>query len=186
MRRHIALSGAAALLAAMLLSTPQAYGAVLTFRGRLFSNVAGELPYNIRIEIKDFSPAEEAQALIQFMVKGDGDGFYKLLRSLDKGSLQFIGSLGLNIKFNIVQEYETEKGYRIIMVTEGRSVEPGTTKLLNVPWRFLVIILELDKNYNGAGRLYEDAEIGATGAGVFTMASSFSLSKELVNLRLAK
>jgi len=186
MKRHCVMAGAVGLLAAILLSAYPAFGATVTFRGRLFSNLAGELPYNVKFEIKEFTPPEEALRLVEFMAKGDAGGFYKLLRSLDKGNLQFIGGVGLNIKFNIAQEFETEKGYKIVLVTEGRSVEPGTFKYLNVPWRFLVIVLDLDKNYSGAGRVYEDAEIGASASGNFNMSSSFSLSKELVNIRLVK
>jgi len=186
MKRHIIIMGAVGLLAAILVGTHPAFGAVVSFRGRLFSSVAGELPYNVKIDIKEFTLLEEAQRIVQLMAKGDEDGFYKLIRSLDKGNMQFIGGLGLNIKFNIAQEYETEKGYRIILVTEGRSVEPGASKYQNVPWRFLIVILDLDKNYSGAGRVYEDAAIGATPAGNITLASSYSLSKELVNIRLVK
>jgi hypothetical protein len=186
MKRRIIIAGAGTLLAAFLLGALPAFGATVTLRGRLFSNVAGELPYNVKFDIKEFTPPEEALRIVEFMAKGDADGFYKLLRSLDKGNMQFIGGVGLNIKFNIAQEYETEKGYRIILVTEGRSVEPGTFKYLNVPWRFLLIVLDLDKSYNGAGRIYEDAEIGATPSGNFALSSSFSLSKELVNIRLVK
>jgi len=71
-------------------------------------------------------------------------------------------------------------------MTEGRSAEPGTNKMFNVPWRFLLVFLDLDKNYNGTGRIYEDAAIGATPSGNITLASSYSISKELMNVRLVK
>jgi hypothetical protein len=186
MKRRLAIMGAAGLLAVILLGTPPAFGEGVSFRGRLFSSVAGETPYNVKIDIKEFTLLEEAQRIVQLMATGDEDGFYKLIRSLDKGNMQFIGGPGLNIKFNIAQEYETEKGYRIVLVTEGRSVEPGTSKFLNIPWRFLLVILDLDKKYTGAGRVYEDAAIGATPTGNITLASSYTLSKELVNIRLVK
>jgi hypothetical protein len=186
MKRFAVRIVAVGLLAAVLLSTHPAYGAVVSFRARLYSSIAGAPPYNVKIDITEFSPAEESLKLVEYMAKGDDTGFYAMLRGLNKGSLQFIGSLGLNIKFNVAQEYETEKGIRIVLMTEGRSVEPGMSKFLNVPWRFLLVFLDLDKNYNGTGRIYEDAAIGATPAGSITLASSYTISKELVNVRLVK
>ena len=44
MKRHCVMAGAVGLLAAILLSAYPAFGATVTFRGRLFSNLAGELP----------------------------------------------------------------------------------------------------------------------------------------------
>jgi hypothetical protein len=186
MKRVSVTIAAFGLLAVLLVSAHPAFGAVMSLRGRMFSSVAGETPYNVKFDILEFSSAEESLNLIQFMAKGDESGFYARLRSLDKGNMQFIGGRGLNIKFNVAQVYETEKGYRIVLMTEGKSVEPGTTKLLNIPWRFLLVILDLDKNYNGSGRIYEDAAIGATPGGNITLASSFSISKELANVRLVK
>jgi hypothetical protein len=186
MKRFAVRSAAVGLLAVILVSAHPAYGAVVSFRARLYSSVAGATPFNVKIDLTEFTAAEESLKLVGYMAKGDEPGFYTMLRGLNKGSLQFIGGLGLNIKFNVAQEYETEKGIRIVLMTEGRSVEPGTTKLLNVPWRFLLIFLDLDKNYNGSGRIYEDAAIGATPNGNITLASSYSISKELVNVRLVK
>ena len=186
MKRNAILLGAFGLLAAILMSALPAFGAVVSFRARLYSSIAGAPTYNVKIDLLEFSSAEESLKLVGFMAAGDQPGFYAMLRGLNKGSLQFIGGLGLNIKFNVAQEYETEKGLRIVLVTEGRSVEPGTSKMLNIPWRFLLVILDLDKNYSGTGRIYEDAAIGATAAGSITLASSYSISKELVAVRLVK
>jgi hypothetical protein len=194
MKRYGGTIAALGLLAVILTSVPPVSGAVVTFRARFYSNIVGAAPYNVKIEVSEFSPAEESLKLIEYMTKGDDTGFYTFLRSLNKGNMQFTGSnnmqftggLGLNIKFNIAQEYETEKGIRIVLVTESRSVEPGIIKQFNVPWRFLIIFLDLDKNYNGTGKIYEDAAISATPSGSITMASSFSTSRELMSVRLVK
>jgi hypothetical protein len=186
MKRSGAYIAAFGLLAVILTSAHPAFGAVVSFRARLYSSVAGAPPYNVKIDLLEFSSAEESLKLAEYMAKGDQPGFYAMLRGLNKGNMQFIGGLGLNIKFNIAQEYETEKGIRIVLVTEGRSVEPGTYKYTNVPWRFLMIFLDLDKNYNGSGKVYEDAAIGVTPSGNITLASSYTISKELVNVRLVK
>jgi hypothetical protein len=194
MKRITIRAGAVALLAVILLGSSPAFGAVITLRAMFFSNVAGSAPYNVRIELNEFTPPEEALKLVGLMSKGDQDGFYAMLRGLNKGrmlftgsnNMQFQGGLGTNVKFNIAQEYETEKGIQIVLVTEGRAIEPGTTKLLNVPWRFLLVILDLDKNYKGSGKIYEDAAIGATPMGNITLASSFSISRELMNVRIQK
>jgi hypothetical protein len=184
--RKIISLGTVALLAALFLGISPAFGAVVTFRGRMYSSVAGAPPYNVKIEIIEFTPPEEALKLVGFMARGDDSGFYSMLRGLNRGNIQFIGSQGLNIKFNVVQEYQTEKGIRIVLMTEGRGVEPGTSKFLNIPWRFLIVFLDLDKNYNGSGKIYEDAAIGATQDGNITMSSSYTISKELVSIRLVK
>jgi len=186
MKRSGAYIAAFGLLAVILTSSHPAFGAVVSFRARLYSSVAGAPPYNVKIDVLEFSAAEESLRLVSFMAQGDQPGFYAMLRSLNKGNMQFIGGLGLNIKFNVAQEYETEKGVRIVLMTEGRSAEPGTNKMFNVPWRFLLVFLDLDKNYNGTGRIYEDAAIGATPSGNITLASSYSISKELMNVRLVK
>ncbi len=194
MKRSAVPLAAFGLLAVILLSAAPASGAVMTFRARFYSSIAGAAPYNVRIELNEFSPVEESLKLIEYMTKSDEAGFYTMLRSLNRGNMQFTGStnmqftggLGLNIKFSIAQEYETEKGYRIVLVTESRSVEPGVIKQFNVPWRFLIIFLDLDKNYNGTGKIYEDAAIGATPSGNITLASSFSISRELMSVRLVK
>lgn len=186
MKRYAVLIAVFGLLAVILTSAQPAFGAVVSFRARLYSSIVGAPPYNVKIDLLEFSPAEESLKLVSFMAKGDEPGFYAMLRGLNKGNMQFIGGLGLNIKFNVAQEYETEKGIRIVLVTEGRGVEPGTYKMLNIPWRFLVVFLDLDKNYNGTGKIYEDAAIGATPSGNITLASSYSISKELVNVRLVK
>jgi hypothetical protein len=194
MKRYAVPVAAAVLLAVVLMSAPPASGAIVTFRARFFSSIIGAAPYNVKIELNEFSPAEESLKLIEFMTKADDAGFYAMLRGLNKGNMQFTGSnnmqytggLGLNIKFNVAQEYETEKGIRIVLLTESRSIEPGVIKQFNVPWRFLVIYLDLDKNYNGSGKIYEDAAIGATASGNLFMASSFSNSRELMSVRLVK
>jgi hypothetical protein len=186
MNRKTITAGAVALLAIIFLGLQPAFGAVVTFRGRMYSAVAGAPAYLVKIEISEFTSPDEALKLVGFMSRGDDSGFYSMLRGLNRGNMQFIGSQGLNIKFNVVQEYQTEKGIRIVLMTEGRSVEPGTSKFLNVPWRFLVVFLDLDKNYNGAGRIYEDAAIGATSNGNITMSSSYTISKELISIRLVK
>ena len=186
MIRKTTTAGAVALLVVICLGIHPAFGAVVTFRGRMYSAIAGDPPYNVKIEITEFTAAEEASKLVGFMSRGDESGFYGMLRGLNRGNIQFIGSTGLNIKFNLIQEYQTEKGIRIVLMTEGRSVEPGMTKFLNVPWRFMIVFLDLDKNYNGAGKIYEDAAIGATPDGNITMSSSYTIPKELVSIRLVK
>jgi len=158
----------------------------VSFRARMYSTIAGSPPINVKIDIDEYSPAEDIQKLSEALSKNDEDGFYKHLRSLSKGSIQFIGTLGLNIKLNVVQEQSTEKGIKIFGLTESRSVEPGSTRLKNIPWRFLVVVLTLDKNFNGEGFIYEDAVVDFLPQGLLELGSSFSAPKSLVSVRLIK
>ena len=56
----------------------------------------------------------------------------------------------------------------------------------NLPWRFLVAVLELDKDFNGEGLIYEDAIVDFLPQGLIEMKSSFSTPKSLVNVKLVK
>jgi len=172
-------------LAAGILGGLSLWGKV-SFRARMYSTTAGAPPINIKIDIEEYSPSDEVQKLSDAINKGDETGFYRILRGLNKGSIQFIGGLGMNIKLNIVQEQSTDKGIKIVLLTESRSVEPGSTRMKNLPWRFLGVVLELDKNFNGEGLIYEDAMVDFLQQGIINIASSFSAPKSLVNVRLVK
>jgi len=167
--------------------------AKVSFRARLYSSLAGEAPFNVKIDIEEYSPSDEVQKLADTLNKGDESGFYRALRGMNKGSIQFIGGsskniggLGMNIKLNVAQEQSTDKGIKIILLTESRSVEPGSTRMKNLPSRFLVAILDLDKNFNGEGLIYEDAAVDFLQQGIINLKSSFSAPKSLVNVRLVK
>lgn len=158
----------------------------VSFRARMYSTTAGAPPINIKIDIEEYSPSDEVQKLSDAINKNDEAGFYRMLRGLNKGSIQFIGGLGMNIKLNVVQEQSTEKGIKIILLTESRSIEPGSTRMKNLPWRFLVVILTLDKDFNGEGLIYEDSSVDFLQQGIIDLGTSFSAPKTLVNVRLVK
>ncbi len=121
-------------LAAGILTGLSLWGKV-SFRARMYSSLAGEAPYNVKIEIGEYSPSDDIRKLSESLSQGDDSGFYRALRGMNKGSLQFIGGstqnvkgLGLNIAFNVAQEQSTDKGIKIMLLTESRSVEPGSTQ----------------------------------------------------------
>jgi hypothetical protein len=184
-KRTIQRSIVAIGLAAGILGGLSLWGKV-SFRARMYSTTAGAPPINIKIDIEEYSPSDEVQKLSDAINKGDETGFYQMLRGLNKGSIQFIGGLGMNIKLNVVQEQSTEKGIKIILLTESRSIEPGSTRMKNLPWRFLVVILTLDKDFNGEGLIYEDAAVDFLPQGIMNLESSFSAPRSLVNVRLVK
>ena len=96
-------------LAAGILGGLSLWGKV-SFRARMYSTTAGAPPINIKIDIEEYSPSDEVQKLSDAINKGDETGFYRILRGLNKGSIQFIGGLGMNIKINVVQEQSTDDG----------------------------------------------------------------------------
>lgn len=173
-------------LATVFLVLSPGLWAKVSFRCRMYSTVAGAPPINVKIDINEYSSPEETQRLSQAFITNDENGFYAALRSLNKGSIQFVGGLGLNIKLNAAWEQKTENGLKVFLMTESRSVEPGATRMKNLTWRFLVIVLDLDKNYEGEGKIYEDASISVSQEGNFAVDSSFSVPKTVVSVRLVK
>jgi hypothetical protein len=155
------------------------------FRGRLFTGGASGGAVNVGIDIESYSTEDEMLQLYQHFSLNDLDGFYGAFRSMKKGALRFIGSTGLNISFNAAQEKPTDRGVQIFLVTETRSVEPGARKTRVRSFRFLVVVLDLDKDFKGEGTVYEDAQVKFTRQGI-EMESSYSMPKKIVNLQLVK
>jgi len=173
------------LLIAFLSHSPATAGAQAAFRGRLFTSGAVAAVVNVAIDIKSYSTEEEFLLLQRHYSSNDFDGFYGAFRRMKKGALRFIGSMGLNISFNAAQEKLTDRGVQIFLVTESRSAEPGVKRMRVVRFRFLVVILDLDKDFKGEGTIYEDAQVEFTRQGI-EMGTSYSMPKKIVNLQIVK
>jgi len=175
-------------LGALLLSSASSLWAQVEFKARLMTgggpNVQSAI--NLRIRIESFTTTDEVRNLVEAYNSGGEDGFFAVFNKIDKGSLRFLGGPGLNIGFHAAYEKPTDKGYKIMLYSKSRSVEPGSSKLVYGGFLFLVVELDLDKNFQGEGRVYEDARIRFTAQGTIEMESYTRAPKDLVGISQVK
>jgi tetratricopeptide (TPR) repeat protein len=173
------------LLIVFILHSPASVWAQAAFRARLFT--AGGLggAANVEIDIESYSTEDEILRLHQHFSLNDLDGFYGALRSMKKGALRFIGSSGLNIPFNAALKRPTDQGTQIFLLTESQDIVPGVTKTRIRRSRFLVVVLDLDKDLKGEGTIYEDAQVKFTRQDI-EIVSSYSMPKKLGNVHPLK
>jgi tetratricopeptide (TPR) repeat protein len=164
--------------AALLLLAARPARAQVTFRGRLLGSSA-----NLRIEIARYSSAEEIRTFEQHLSLNDIEGFFRAFRSAKVASIRYTGGEGLNIVFNAAWEKPTEKGLRITLLTESRSIVPGYKKATMKGLAFLAVVLDLDEDLNGEGVAYEDADVRISTQDVEVL-SSFSVPKKIVPVQI--
>jgi hypothetical protein len=154
------------------------------FKGRLITGVGPAS--NVRIKIESFSTPDEIRQLRQAFAVGAEEGFFAAFRQLNKASLRFFGGRGLNISLHAAYEIPTDNGYKIFLYGKSQRVEPGSSQMDRQGFFFLVVVLDLDKNYEGEGKIYETARIRFTDQGVMEMESSITAPKTLVSISLVK
>ena len=154
------------------------------FKGRLITGIGP--PSNVRIKIESFSTPDEIRQLRQAFAVGADDGFFAAFRQLNKASLRFFGGPGLNIGLHAAYEIPTDNGYKIFLYGKSQRVEPGSSQMGGQGFFFLVVVLELDKNYKGEGKIYETARIRFTDFGTIEMESSVTAPKMLVSISPVK
>jgi hypothetical protein len=175
-------------LCLLLLGWTSSLWAQVQFKARLMTsggpNVQAAI--NVRINIKSYTDADEVRQLLQIFNSGGEDAFWPAFYKLDKGSVTFLGGLGTNIAFHAAYEKSTDKGFKIILFSKSQSIEPGSKRLIYGGFLFMVVELDLDKNYRGDGRVYEDARIRFTEQGTIEMESYTRAPKSLVGVSLVK
>lgn len=152
--------------------------AQISFRGRLLGSAA-----NLRIEIARYTSGEELRTLSEHLSLNDVDGFFRAFRSAKVASIRYTGGEGLNIVFHAAWEKPTEKGVRIILLTDSRSIVPGSTKRPIRGLAFLAVVLDLDENLNGEGVAYEDADVRFSSQDI-EVVSSISVPKKIVPVQI--
>lgn len=174
------------LLAIAALSGPLA--AQAEYRGRMFVGGGPNRPavVNVKIVVDALTTAEEVGRFQQLLAAGDIEGFYDIFHTLKKGSLQFIGGPGLKIDFFAASEVQTEKGARLLMAADSRSLETGVSKRTHGSYLFLVIQLDIDAKSNGDGQLYEDGKLAFSSDGELVLQSYVTTPKEIVNVKKTK
>jgi len=171
-------------LCLLLLGGTCSLWAQVEFKGRLITGV-GPVS-NVRIKIESYSTPDEIRRLRQALASGGVDEFFVAFRQLNKASLRFFGGPGLIIGLHAAYEIPSDNGYKIFLYGKSQSVEPGSTLMGRQGFFFLVIVLDLDKNYKGEGKVYEIAKIRFTNLGTMEMESSISAPKMLVSISLVK
>jgi len=158
------------------------------FRGRIFMGGGPNRPgaLTTRIIVHGYTDLNDIQKLSVPLNAGDVDGFFSLFRQMKKGEMRFVGGAGLQINFYAAQEQQTDKGIKIILVSDSRSIESGVSKRVAGSAMFLVVELNLDKKYEGEGKIYEDARISFTDEGRIKMDSYLTTPKVIVNIRKSK
>ncbi len=175
-------------LCLLLLGWASALWAQVQFKARLMTGGGPNIPasINVRINIKSYSEADEVRQLLQVYNSGGEDAFWPAFYKLDKGAVTFLGGLGLNIAIHAAYEKPTDKGFKIFLFSKSQSIEPGSRRLIYGGFLFLVVELDLDKNYRGDGRVYEDARIRFTEQSTIEMESYTRAPKILVGVSLVK
>jgi hypothetical protein len=158
------------------------------YRGRMF---AGGGPnrsavVNVKIVVDGLTTAEEVGRFQQLLAGGDIEGFYETFHTLKKGSLQFTGGLGLKVDFYAASEVQTEKGARLLMAADSRSLDTGVSKRTHGSYLFLVLLLDIDAKGNGDGQLYEDGKLAFSPSGELILQSYITTPKEIVNVKKTK
>jgi hypothetical protein len=166
--------------AVIVFATTAFLEARVVLAGRIYRSDGTGLE-NIRFVIDSYSTPDEILALKRFMASGDVEGFYKALRAMDKGQMQLPGISGLNAHFNVAIEQPTEKGSRILLITESRNVKAGQNIFL-----FLVAELNLDKDLKGDGRVHYVARIKFPSEGGIDLDSYVTVPNEITNLHPVK
>jgi hypothetical protein len=175
------------ILAILLIGTSSLWAQV-ELRGRLMLGSGGSMasPVNIRVKIDSYTTVDEVLQLAQALKSGGDNGLFTAFRKMKKGSLRFIGGAGLNIGLNAAYEKPTDNGFKYVLFGKSQSVEPGSTLQVYSENLFLVIELEVDKNYKGEGKVYEAASIRFTEQGTIEMQASTTPSKDIVDVKPVK
>jgi len=161
-----------------------------TYRGRLFigSGPTTQGVLTVLITIDHLSTNEELAELMPHMAAGDTNGLFDKAEAFKAGTLQYLGTSGLRIDFNLAFEKKTETGRQIFLVAENQSADPfSSLKLLSeVQFKrglFLVVALDLNEKDQGEGRIYQEARIKFSMGGEFELVSYRTTPLLVVNLR---
>jgi hypothetical protein len=177
-----------AFIAGCLVFGPSLWAKV-EFRGRLLTGSGGvntPQAVNVRIIIENYSTEDEVQTLRQFLADGNQSGFLTAFRAMKKGEIRFFGGMGMKIPLHGAWEIPNEKGLKIQLLAESQTVVPGSDQRRFGPDRFLVVELLLDKEFNGSGKVYQEAMIQFTPKSEIKLDSFIITPKELIAVGLVR
>lgn len=158
------------------------------FRARLLTGKAPVEPpaVAIRIEIQEYTSAEELNRLAQALDQGN-NAFLGIFQGLKKGVVRFMDSRGWNLEIHAAQSVPTPKGRKITCVMFRQAWDPGSQFARSGADYFMILVLNLNEKGTGEGRLYEDAGIQfRLPEGLIEMTKSGSAPKVLIQAAQVK
>jgi hypothetical protein len=112
----------------------------------------------IRIEIQEYTTAEEVTRLLEILNNGGTDAFVNAFMEMKKGVVRIMDSRGWNLPVHAAQVVPTEKGTRLLCFMMREAWNPETQMMRGAD-PFMALELNLDEKGKGIGRLYQDAGI---------------------------
>ena len=157
------------------------------FRGKLLTSggPTQEKMMTVKINIDDFTTADESRQFKKILTEDGGDEFFKAFRKSKKGYINFIGVQGLNLTINAAHVVATDKGRKIFIFTE-RQHWGGTERHGNRrQYLFIVIELDLDIEGKGTGKFYPGASIKLSQEGTILL-DEFLPLEQILGIRKIK
>jgi hypothetical protein len=136
----------------------------------------------IKITINEFTTPDDVRRLHSVLLERGSDEFMKAFRKSKKGSLNFIGARGLNVRINAVQVVPTDEGRKILIFTERQNW--GGTERTAILRKHFFMALELNLNTEGigTGRFYPGASIQLSNTGAIIL-ESFLPPEQILGVR---
>jgi hypothetical protein len=157
------------------------------FRAKLLTagGPTQEKMITVKITIDDFTTDVDIKQLQRVLIEDGANEFLKAFRRSKKGSINFIGVTGLNVRINIAQVVPTYDGRKIIVFTERQSWGGTQRNTILRRYFFMVMELNLDIEGKGTGRFYPGASIQFTPNGTIEM-DGFLAPEQLLGIRKIK
>lgn len=149
----------ACLILAIPLSATEEFRAKLLNKAGLFS----ERMINIRIKIESYTTPDEIKELQKIIAEEGSLAFMNTFRKINKGAINFLSARGLNLRILAAVTNPTEKGREIMLVMERQSWDTETTIRIDSHYLYMVMVLNIDENGKGNGKLYKGAEFSLGG-----------------------
>ena len=157
------------------------------FRARLITSGGPiqEKMLSLKITIDSFTTKDEVRQLQKVLNESGTSKFLRAFRKTKKGIINFLGARGMSMRINAAQSILTESGRKILVFTERQSWDSEITVRVSGKYLFIVIELEIDKNWKVTGKFYPGANIQMTREGTIEI-ESFQPPKMLVGVRKVK
>lgn len=186
-RRTIKKFSAWAVVAACL-SLSTVLWAKEEFQARLLPGLgpSSQKARKLIFSVESYTSTKEIIELNEIFNKGGYEQFMSAFRGVIKGFIRPTGGRGKKVILHAAQNIHTDKGRKILLVTESQSWSLDTTLRFNIKYPFLVIELNFDNKGKGNGKIYMQADIRLTRHGIIEMVSYDSPPKQLFGVRALK
>jgi len=154
------------------------------FRAKLMTSggPAQQKLMTVKITIEDYTTADEVRKLQRVLIDSGSDEFMRAFRKSKKGTLNFIGVRGLNVRINTAQSFPNEEGRKIWIFTERQSWGGTDRATILRQHFFMAIELDLDSEGIGTGRFYPGATFRLKSSGIVEL-DSFLPPEQILGVR---